>query len=400
MQASFKYVAVDTAGARRRGALVAADRADALRRLEADGLTPVSVAQQREQGPMFSWQRANSNDVSELTRELAVLVEARIPLARGLMSIAESEEKADVARIIRDVASSIEAGSPMTTALEKHRDLFGSVYIETLRAAEKSGNLVAVMRHLADLLERQRESRQMLRRAMAYPSIVLAVVFLALTVIVVFVVPKFAATFAAQGVDMPLLTRLLQAAGESVKAWWYLYAGGLLAAFLGLVGAWRSPPGRIVLERLLLRIPVLGEIIRAVTAARFVRVFGIGLASGLDLIESLSMGGRATGRPVFVRECRDMAERMRSGAKLEEVLRITGYLPPFARRMLSAGKDSAELARACDIVAAHYEQQASHKTKNINTVIEPLLTVAMASIVLITALAVFLPMWQMIRLQR
>jgi len=395
---NYKYVALDSAGQRRKGTMQGAGEQDAYRKVVAAGLTPVRLTLVNNAEPIFSFQKVSGSDIVDLTRELSVLVEARIPLDRGLASIAEHDGKAALTTMIRDIAAMIESGLPMTQALERYRATFGEVYIETVRAAEKSGSLVAVMSHLADLLERQQETRQQLKRAMSYPLIVMTVVALAVTVIVVFVVPKFGAIFAAHEVQMPLMTRVIQAIGDSVRGYWWAYAVALLAAGLSLFFSWKSPVGRVVMERILARTPYVGRVITAVTTGRFARVVSIGLSSGLDVIDSVEIGGRATGRPVFVSECRDMADGLRRGEQLTEVLKPTRYLPPFAKRMISAGKDSTELAKACEIVARHYDREATHLTKNVNTIVEPLLTVAMAGIVLIVALSVFLPMWQMVRL--
>jgi len=394
----FKYKALDGAGQTVKGVIRAADEQDAYRKLAATGLTPLSVIQVKDKGPTFSFQKVKTTDIVALTRELSVLVEARIPLDRGLVYIAEGDGKPALNQMILDIAAMIEAGQPMTAALEKYRDTFGDVYIETVRAAEKSGSLVAVMAHLAELLERQLETQQQLKRAMAYPAIVLSVIFVAVTVIIVFVVPKFGAIFESQGAKLPITTRVVQAIGDSVRVYWYLYAGGLLGTFVTLITMWKNDGGRLVLETALTKIPYVGKVIIAVTTGRFARVLCIGLQSGLDVIEALQMGGRATGRPVFINDCESMVERLRQGENLVDVLRATRYLPSFARRMIGAGKDASDLARSCDVVARHYDREASHMTKNVNTIIEPIMTVAMAGIVLLVALSVFLPMWGMVRL--
>jgi len=269
-----------------------------------------------------------------------------------------------------------------------------------MRAAEKSGNISEIAIHLADMLERQIENRQQLRRALAYPIIVMSIVSLAITVIVVFVIPRFGATFAAQGIEMPMITKVLRAIGESVQSTWWLYLSFIVASIFGFVAAWRTPRGRLRYEQVFSRTPYIRRIISASTAAQFCRVFGLGIGSGLDLIESLEMSGRATGRPIFIAECEGMADRLRRGATLGDVLKNTKSLPSFARRMISAGRDSQELSKSCVIVARHYDREASHLTKNINTLIEPILTVAMAVIVLVIALSVFLPMWQMVGMNR
>ncbi len=396
---TYEYTALDEQGRKVRGAVEAGTDQEAYRKAAEGGRTPLAVRRARVRRGLFSFQKVTTRDVADLTRELSVLVEARIPLARGLAGIAEHEPKAELAAMLTDIATRIEAGAPLTDALGRYHEHFGEAYIETVRAAERSGNLVDVIGHLADLLEKSMETRQQFRRAMTYPIIVLAMVAAALTVIVVFVVPKFAATFAAQGVAMPVVTRVIQAIGESVKHHWYLYGGVMaLAAGAGMV-AWRSTAGNLWFESLFRRIPYLRSIVVAVTAGRFARVLGIGIGSGLGVIESLEVASRATARPLFVRECEKMAVRLRRGEAFSLVLRDSRYLPGFARRMIGAGKDSEELAKACGVVARHYDREASHLTKNINTIIEPLLTMGLAAIVLLVALAVFLPMWQMIKLR-
>lgn len=395
----YEYRAVDGVGETSTGAVEAASEHEAYRRLSARGLTPVSLAERREQAPLFSFNRLSSRDVADFTRELGVLLEAKIPLSRGLASIAEHDDKAAMRNLVRQVAVAVEAGMPLTDALAQHRGVFGDVYIETIRAAERSGNLAAVIAHLADLLERQAETRQMLKRALTYPVIVMAVIALAVTVIFVFVVPRFAATFESQGVKLPLVTRVVQAVAGSVRGWWFVYLGVIASAVLGAMLTWRSAGGRIRLENLLVRVPYVGRILVADTTSRFSSIMAIGLSSGLDLIESIEMSGRAAGSSAFRAQTHTMAERLRGGAQLADVLTASASIPSFARRMLTAGKDARELGRACEVVGRHYERESTHLMRNINTLIEPLLTVALAGIVLVVALAVFLPMWEMIKVR-
>jgi MSHA biogenesis protein MshG len=396
----YKYQALDASGSKTSGTLRAASEQEAYRKINAQGLTPVSLDVVRGASAGFSFQRIKSQDIVNFTRELAVLVEARIPLDRGLLSIAEHETNRPLAAMIRDVATQIESGVPITQALAKYQDVFGGVYVSTMRAAEKSGNLQAVTQHLAEMLEKQVETRQQIVRAMTYPIIVLCMIAAAMSVIIGFVVPKFARTFAASGGQLPLATRVVQALGNNVHDYWWAYAGALAVAIVGWIIAWRNPTGRLALERFLTRVPYIGRVLIAHASARFARVMGIGLASGLDVIESMQVAGHATGRPVFASDCDAMAQRLRSGERLADVLSVTRYLPPFARRMIGAGKDSKEVSRACDIVARHYDREAGNLTKNINTIVEPIMTVGLAAIVLVVALAVFLPMWQMARIKR
>lgn len=392
MTTSFRYKAVDAKGSARKGVLQADSEQDAFRKLSASGLTPTEM---REAGKPNVRRGVSQNDVASLARELSVLLEARIPIGRGLLAIAEYEPKPALREMVRDVAAQIESGSPLTTALGKYRHAFGEVFLETVRSAEQSGTLYEAMDHLADMLERQIETKRALTRALAYPVIVLAVVSLALSVIVVFVVPRFAETFQGQGMELPLFTQVVKNLGESVRSFWWAYGMGALGLGLALTSLWKSPSGRLGYERLFLRLPYIRSMIRAVAAARFARVFGLSLGAGVDMVQSLEMAGRSTGRPLFVTETKGMADRVRKGDAVASVMHESDTLPGFARRMMAAGKDSTELSRACTIVARHYDRQSDHLMKNIGTLIEPVMTVLMAAVVLVIALSVFLPMWQM-----
>lgn len=394
---TYHYEAIDAQGVQTKGVIRAIDEAEAYRKLAASALTPLGLSAVKEHGAVLSFTRTNLADIVALTRELAVLVEARIPLDRGLIAIAEHERKPELAAMIRDIATMIEGGQTITTAMEKYRSVFGDVYIETMRSAEKTGNLQAVTSHLAEMLEKQMEARSQLRRALAYPIIVLTMVGAALSVIVGFVVPKFAATFAAGNRKLPLATKIVQAIGASVQEYWWAYLTGLVAVIVTFVCMWRNSAGRLLLEATFLKIPYVSRLVTTMAAARFSRVLGISLASGLDVIEAIDIAGRSTGRPIFVKDCAAMAEGLRQGERLIDVLQRTQYLPPFAKRMIGAGKDAKELSRSCEIVSRHFDREAGNLAKNVNTIIEPIMTVALAAIVLVVALSVFLPMWQMAR---
>lgn len=392
----YRYVALDNTGQTRRGRLEAGSEQQAYSMLAEMGLTPLKL--RVPHGALFSLtrKRATLADISGFTRELSVIVEARIPLAQGIRGIAEGEKKPDLRRILLDVAASVESGTSVSEAIRKHEAVFGDVYVQTLGAAEHTGSLAAVSSLLADMLERRIESRQQLKSALTYPVVVIGVVAAALTVILMFVIPRFSATFAASDIELPLITVLIQALAAWLRTNWMFISAGLIAGGVALSYSWRTSRGRAVMERLLLNVPIFGGLIAAVTTGRFARVFGLSLRSGLDVVESLEIGGASTGRPVFATDCQMMADRLRTGDSVKEVLDETAYLPGFAQRMLSSGKDSNELANSCDVVARHYEREAEHLTKGMSQLLEPLLTVCLAVVVLLVALSVFLPMWKMV----
>jgi type II secretory pathway component PulF len=228
----------------------------------------------------------------------------------------------------------------------------------------------------------------------------MGVIVLAMVVLIGFVVPRFAASFAGGTASLPLLTRLLATFGESMSSYWWLYAGVTACVITGIVLSWKDPRGRIRIERIVPRVPVVGPIAVAVATARFSRVLGLSLGSGLDLVEAVELAGRATGNRAFAQRTTAMVSALRRGEALPALLTRAGLLPGFATRLLSAGKDASELARACVIVADHYDEQSDHRTKGLTSVIEPLLTLVMAVVVLVVALSVFQPMWQSVSMSR
>lgn len=398
---TYKYRAIDESGARRTGKIDASCEQGAFQALSTQGLTPLSLRETASSSLLsLSSRRITLLEIATLTREMSVLVEASIPIGRGLMSIAEHEKNPMLRDMVTDIASMIESGEKITVAFAKYTHVFGQVYIETLKSAEKTGQIGPVAAHLADMLERNIETNQQIRRALAYPIIVICFVLLALCVIVVFVVPKFATIFEANGVDLPLTTRVIRVMGISITQYWWAYAAGMLSGVYALRRMWVNPGGRRRIERLLHKLPYIGEMFTSVTTARFSRVMSIGLESGIEVIEAIEIAGGATGRPVFQDECVRMCDRMRSGESLPDVINRATGLPSFARRLFGSGKDSTELARAGKIIARHYDRLSDHLAKNINTIIEPMITIAMAGIVLLVALSVFLPMWQMIKINK
>lgn len=396
----YKYRAIDAQGSQCRGTVDASSEQRALEDLAKQGLVPLSIRETSKSLIQLQSDKVTALEVATLTRELSVLIEANIPIARGLKSIAEHEKNQALRVMVSDIATMIEAGEKITVAFSKYNDVFGDVYISTLRSAEKTGQIGPVSAHLADMLERNIEMGQQIKRAMAYPVIVICFVAFALSVIVIFVVPKFAEIFEANGVELPLTTRAIRAMGDSIKMYWWLYLGLLVCAAYGLRAMWRNEGGRFKLEKLIHMIPYIGKIFTSVTTARFSRVMSIGLESGIEVIEAMEIAGNSTGRPVFQDECVRMCDRMRTGEALEDVINSAQGLPSFARRLFGSGKDSQELARAGKIIARHYDRQSDHLSKNINIIIEPMITIAMAGIVLLVALSVFLPMWEMVRITK
>ncbi|MCA9294029.1 MAG: type II secretion system F family protein [Phycisphaerales bacterium] len=395
---AFEYRAVDRTGGATNGTLQASSSQDAYRKLLAQGLTPIKIRSARSSRGKGRRGKIRPVDISHFTHQLSVLLEARIPISDCFRSIAEQEPNAKLREIALDLAQSVQSGKNITSALEPHRAIFGTVYVETIHAAETSGNMITVLGHLADAVEEEAEMRRTVRGALMYPIAVVAALTIATLFLVTFVVPKFAKMFSDRGVDLPFLTQVLSGLGVSIRHWWFVYLAVIIAAIFTLRTAWRNQASRMRIDAWMHKAPYLNAILTGVAVSRFASVLGISLRSGIGLIDALGMAGRASGRPLLMADTQRMVDQVRAGGRLREVVSECDYLPGFVKQLISAGEESGEIPRLCGVIAQHFSRETKHLTKNLATVIEPILIAGLTGVVLMIALAVFLPMWDMVKI--
>lgn len=391
----YDYVAVDRQGHKVRGTLRGASEAQVLKQITAQGLTPLRIRPERQN--RIGSRRIRRQDIAQFTYQLAVLINARVPIGEGIRSIAEQEQPGRFRDMLTQMAIRIESGDRIAQAMAEHEHVLGPVYVQTVHAAEQSGNLVKVLEYLSDMTERQQEMRQQVRGALMYPACVMVVLTLATTFLVAFVVPKFAAMFQSRGIELPIFTRAVMTLGQGIQLGWPLILLALVGGVWGLRHSWRKPSGRRFIERALHQVPYLGKVLTGIAVARFARVFGVSLSSGLPLLDALGMAGRASGAAMLLTDVDRLIDQVRTGSRMSGALGMVQYMPPFAKRMLISGEESAELPKMCGVIARHYERETSVLTKNVSTAIEPVLIVLIAAMVLAIALAIFLPMWNMVQ---
>ena len=224
---TFQFEALGKNGAKQKGVTQAVSKDAAFAQIASSGLTPVSIREVKARRSLLSGQRKiGLRELSIFTYQFSVLIEARIPISEGLRSIAEEESNERFRTVIEQVAASISAGSTITEAMEPFHDLFGDVYIQSLNAAEQSGNLVKVLNHLAEMLDREVEIRSQIRSALLYPLSVITILGLAVVFLLMFVVPRFATMFESRGIELPLPTRILLGTSHFLThGWWFLLPG-------------------------------------------------------------------------------------------------------------------------------------------------------------------------------
>lgn len=393
---SFKYTAVDATGSVVRGVVSARDRRAACKALGVQGMRPTKVTATGTS----SWRsrfkgRVARRDVARFVHQLSVLLSARLPVVECLTSIAEQETDDTLRTVALSIASHVEAGGSLTDAFAQHERIFGLVIVETIRAAERSGNLITVLETLASMIEDEGEMTRAVRSAMIYPACVVLAIVLAVTFLLGGVVPKFSSMFAERGLELPAITKAMMATGDSLRTYWWVYLGVVSASVITLWRTWSNPRGRTVIDGWLHKIPRLRSVLVGLGVARFTGVFGVCLRSGLPLMESLDLGARASGRPLLKRDVDAMIERVRQGGRLSDVLPGCTYLPSFARQLLRAGEASAQLPKMCELIARSHTRDTKHTAQAVAKVIEPITIMGLTGVVLVIALGIFLPMWDM-----
>lgn len=399
---AFEYTALDAGGAERRGVLEG-DSARLVRQvLREQGLLPVDVAPitARSAGPArrsFTYRREHirSSELALLTRQLATLVKAGLPLEEGLLAVSEQSESQIVRRTVAAVRARVVEGATLAEALGSFPRVFPEIYRATVAAGEQSGRLDTVLERLADYTENRDRLRQRILGALLYP-IVLTIMSLAIvTGLLTYVVPQVVEVFEAGGDTLPLATRILLAGSAFVREAgpWIVVA---LAIGIVLFRRWvRAPQARRRVDVALLRLPLAGRILRGLESARFTRTFSILTGSAVPVLESLRIAGAVIGNLPMREAVTLAAERVREGAPIGRSLALGKLFAPMLVHLISSGESSGRLVEMLERAADNQERELDGLLTSLVGLLGPLLIVAMGLIVLAIVFAMLMPIFEM-----
>jgi len=396
----YSFQARDAQGGRVSGRLQSADREGVLRYLDLQQLIPIAVRPVKP-GLISAFQdliyRAPSLETRILfTRKFGTLYGAGIPILRALSLLAEQERDDRFHSTLLDVHKQVEGGVPLWEAMKEHERSFGSVFVQSVRTGETSGKLDEVLAKSADFMEREMTTREEVRAAVRYPFMVVCALAGAFILIVTFVIPKFAAVYGRFGADLPAPTRFLIGANRLIAGGWYWIVPLCIAMTYAFIRYLRTDHGAEWKDRWLLRLPALGPLFRQVAVARFAHMLAILFESGLPMIESLTVVAQAVGNRIVAGEVVKIAENFRRGREAVERLEEGGVFPPLAIQMISVGMETGALGTMLTQLAEHYDREVKYASRRLTNVLEPFLIFGLSGLVLVMALAVLLPMWNLI----
>jgi general secretion pathway protein F len=385
----FSYRAADRRGQTIDGVMEAPDARAVVERLQRDAYFPIAIDAQDQRRRLLglAWPEAGrgrvaGRDLVSLTQQLATLIEAGLPLDRALAIQAELAPTPRLRAIMGDVLRSVQGGSSFADALGKHHPRpFSRLYINMVRAGEKGGVLETTLRRLAGFLEESQEFRDAVVSALIYPVLLTGVGAAAVVFLMAFVIPRFAVIFRDLGATIPLPTLILLEASGAIQRYWWLLAllagGGVLASRMVLA----TPRGRLGADRLLLRLPVAGEVIVKTEVARFTRILGTLLRSGVAMIPALAVVKDMLGNQVLARAVDGLGEGARRGAGLAQPMAEAGTFPPLAVHMVRVGEETGRLEETLLQVAASLEADTRKLVKRLIALAEPCIILVMGLVV-------------------
>lgn len=341
------------------------------------------------------FERVTLSDIAVLTRQLATLIRAGIPLVEALTALTEQSEKEELKRTLSDIRRKVNEGSSLANALKDHPKHFSNLYVNMVRAGESSGNLDVVLARLTEFLDDQIQLRGKIVGAMIYPLLMMFVGVVVLLLIFAFVIPKVTAIFQDQGEALPLVTAFLIGISEFLGNWWFLLLPGAAAAGVAFF-QWRSTEkGRETWDRFILKVPLFGSLIRMIAISRFASTLGTLLSSGVPLLTALDIVKNILGNTRLVEVVEDAKINIREGESIAQPLKRSGEFPPLVTHMIAVGERSGQLEEMLENVAISYKQQTDLKIETMTKVLEPVMIVLLGIAVAIIVFAIMLPILQL-----
>lgn len=366
------------------------------------GVTPIDIEESEGKteserditGRLFA-PRPGLDDLILFSRQMFILMKAGVPMTRALVGLIQSTHNPYMVDALRDVLAGIESGRELGTSMSQHPEIFSTLFVSMVRVGENTGRLEEAFQRIFQYLELERDTRKRVKAALRYPTFVLVAIAIAIAIINIFVIPAFAGLFERADVALPWQTRLLIGSSNFFVQWWPAMLAALIIGIGGFRYYIKTDRGHYWWDKTKLRIPLVGDIIKRAILGRFARAFSMSLSSGVPLVQALTVVSRSVDNDYIGDAILGMRNGIERGDSLTRTAAATGQFTPLVLQMLAVGEETGEVDRLLAEVADYYEREVDYELKNLSSTIEPVMIVAIGILVLILALGVFLPMWDM-----
>ncbi len=400
--AVFAYEGRTPSGKVLRGTMEAATREAVINRLRAQRIQPV-LRRIRERGKGLDREltlpsigrSVSARDVVVFTRQLTTMIEAGMPLVQILDVLGTQSDNKVFAKQVLGVKESVEAGATLSAALGEHPRTFDELYVNMVQAGEVGGILDTILARLATYMEKMVSLKRKIKGAMIYPATIVSVAVIVTMILLVFVIPVFAELFTSFGQALPWPTQVVINLSNFTIAWLHLIIAAAVMVAIGIRQAYRTSRGRLVIDRFLLRVPVIGELLRKASIARFSRTLGTLVSAGVPILDSLSITSRTAGNRVVELAGFAVRESITQGRTMAEPLVESGVFPPMVCQMISAGEMTGALDQMLSKIADFYEDEVDTAVANLTALMEPLVIVVLGTVIGGLVVAMYLPIFQL-----
>lgn len=398
----FAYKGRDGRGQPVRGILEGADSSAVAGQLFGLGIVPLEITpsappRSETSALEFSFGRktVSQSEVMLFSRQMYTLLKAGVPIMGALRGLQESTQNPRFSGVVGDIRESLDTGRELSAALARHPEVFNPFYVAMVSVGEQTGRLEEVFLRLFHHIEFEKFMRDQVKAAIRYPSFVVGTMAIAIVIINIWVIPAFAKVYQGFKAELPVLTKALIGFSNFMVAYWPLMLVALILAVVGFRAWTRTETGRMRWHRMKLRIPIAGPIIQKATLARFSRSFSLTFSSGVPVTSGLSMVASTVDNDFIARHINAMREGVERGESILRVARDTGVFTPVVLQMIAVGEESGALDDLTGEIADMYQREVEYDLKNLSAQIEPLLVVMLGVLVLVLALGVFLPIWDL-----
>jgi len=340
--------------------------------------------------------KVGDRDLAVVTRQLATMIDAGLPLVQCLDILAQQQEKKIFQKALHDIRMAVEGGSTFSASLKRHPKIFSTLYTNMVEAGEAGGILDTILNRLAAYIEKAMALKKRVKTAMFYPSTIVTVAVVVVIFLLMYVIPTFEQLFEGFGATLPLPTVIVLEASRIVRAYLLVMLAGLVAAVVGLRFYYRTPGGKMAIDRLLLRLPVFGPLIRKVAVAKFTRTLGTLVSSGVSILEGLDITARTAGNKVVEEAVLKARTTIAQGKTIAEPLQASGVFPLMVVQMIAVGEQTGALDRMLNKIADFYDEEVDVAVAGLTALLEPLLVIFLGVIIGGVVIAMYLPIFKLI----
>jgi type IV pilus assembly protein PilC len=392
---TFTYTARAVNGDLKSATIDAPSRDDVIKQLRQLRLNVVKIdegtANRRKRGGSIKMR-----DIVIFTRQFSTMINAGLPLVQALDILAQQSENPALKDVTRQVVFDVESGNTLADAMRKHPRAFSDLYVNMVAAGEAGGILDTILMRLAVFMEKNDALIRKVKGAMIYPAVIVSVAAIAITVLLIFVIPTFQSMFESANIALPLPTRIVIGLSHGLKTYWYMVLGALIATFVSIKKYYQTPNGKLTIDRTLLRLPVLGDVLRKSAVSRFTRTLGTLISSGVSILDGLEITAKTAGNRVIQDAIMESRASIAGGETIAAPLKKSQVFPPMVISMIAVGEQTGGLDEMLSKIADFYDEEVDAAVSGLLALMEPVMIVFLGVVVGGMVVAMYLPIFDMV----